>query len=1129
MNQDRQNCVANAVRPNASMNCRSGMVCGAEAVDGLGEDVSGECRWMRHAQNPKMPSDEEREAHALTHLPFRSWCPHCVGGRGQELPHHKSKEDPLLPEFHMDYCFPGDEEGTSPMKVLVMRERTSRMLLAVVVPKKGLSTFVANRVLAFIREVGCAYIDIIIRCDQEPAILALREDISRSRAQLFQCKSLPEESPKESHASNGIVERAVKSVEAQIRVMRSAFEERVGRKLEEGEPIYGWMVEYAAVLLNRYELGHDGKSAYERCRGKRSKLFGLEFGEIILWKRFPFGGARAKLTPLWQEGMYIGVQPNSMEILVASPSGIHRVRTFQRKPISFRWQEAAIAWVTEWTWGKELDTFVEDNDGVEADLEGSHAVPIEEDLTPQVTHPTRGMRKTAQEAEAQFRHEIEVEARKHAEEAEAQHRHKVEVEAQKRAEEAEAQLRQEVEVTSQRDAGNKGRRLFIRHIELELEQNMARISNIEQRAQQYAESTNYAVGVLELLIGEVGPQAEYIGEWAVDDLTGEPLEAESVRGARREEMDFVQKIGVYEEAEESECWRKTGKAPISTKWVDIRKGEDVRSRWVARYFREKGEGDRPDLFASMPPLEAKKLLFRKMAQQRFDTSGRTLKLMFIDVRKAHLNGKCEEEDVFVQLPAEAGAAAGKCGRLRRWLYGMRPAAQGWEDEYTNRLKGEGFQEGSAAPTAFWNAESGVSCVVHGDDFTFLGTEEELQKVRANMEAWYDVKFRGILGPEAHDVKEIVILNRSLRVTHAGLEYAADPKHAQIIWTEMGLDLTSNGVTSPCVRDIDGHAVDDAELEGLERNLFRRVCARANYLGMDRHDIQYAVKEMASDMSQPKQSSLKKLKHLARYLLYVPTFTITYAWGSRETAHRDAIEVFVDSDWAGCRRTRRSTSGGVVCVAGGAVRGWSKLQKVVALSSGEAEYYAMVSGCAEALGVQAVARDLGWMLPIYLMVDSSAAKSMASRKGLGKVRHMEVRHLWLQEVVREKRITMVKVDGRINPADTLTKPHTEKSMSDLMWRMGGALHPRSKQSWTQRLEQREHWTRARSNSDIDHVDRPLSNRATHSRGGVLGDPCPLRGCPGFSNTCNSVGSPVGRRRAPSAEGLMYDSACCNSNS
>ena len=91
-----------------------------------------------------------------------------------------------------------------------------------------------------------------------------------------------------------------------------------------------------------------------------------------------------------------------------------------------------------------------------------------------------------------------------------------------------------------------------------------------------------------------------------------------------------------------------------------------------------------------------------------------------------------------------------------------------------------------------------------------------------------------------------------------------------------------------------------------------------------------------------------------------------------------------------------------------------------MSSGEAEYYAMVKGAIEGLGMQTLARDLWWSLALRLHVDSSAAKAIASRQGMGKIRHLEVRHLWLQQVVREGKLVLKKVAGTLNPADLMTK-------------------------------------------------------------------------------------------------------------
>ena len=87
---------------------------------------------------------------------------------------------------------------------------------------------------------------------------------------------------------------------------------------------------------------------------------------------------------------------------------------------------------------------------------------------------------------------------------------------------------------------------------------------------------------------------------------------------------------------------------------------------------------------------------------------------------------------------------------------------------------------------------------------------------------------------------------------------------------------------------------------------------------------------------------------------------------------------------------------------------------MAQSSGEAEYYALVRACSEALGMQSVMRDLGWDAKIVVYIDSSVAKSVAFWTGLGKLRHMEVKFLWAQEAVRLKRFSVEKFVGPLIP-------------------------------------------------------------------------------------------------------------------
>jgi hypothetical protein len=104
-----------------------------------------------------------------------------------------------------------------------------------------------------------------------------------------------------------------------------------------------------------------------------------------------------------------------------------------------------------------------------------------------------------------------------------------------------------------------------------------------------------------------------------------------------------------------------------------------------------------------------------------------------------LNAKCDEQD-WVELPSEFWKW-GRYARLRRWLRGMRKAASGWEEDYARRLEGAGFARGIGAPTVFYNVATKVRVVAHGGDFAFTGVGGELEKIRAKMAEWYDIKMR----------------------------------------------------------------------------------------------------------------------------------------------------------------------------------------------------------------------------------------------------------------------------------------------------------------------------------------------------------------------------------------------------
>ena len=94
----------------------------------------------------------------------------------------------------------------------------------------------------------------------------------------------------------------------------SACQERMGTRIKLEEKIVIFMAEYAAYLINRLEVGKDGKTAYERCWGKRATVLAIEFGEKLLWK-VRQKNRLEKLNPRWEYGVFVGVKATSGEVL----------------------------------------------------------------------------------------------------------------------------------------------------------------------------------------------------------------------------------------------------------------------------------------------------------------------------------------------------------------------------------------------------------------------------------------------------------------------------------------------------------------------------------------------------------------------------------------------------------------------------------------------------------------------------------------------------------------------------------------------------------------------------------------------------------------------------------------------
>lgn len=229
--------------------------------------------------------------------------------------------------------------------------------------------------------------------------------------------------------------------------------------------------------------------------------------------------------------------------------------------------------------------------------------------------------------------------------------------------------------------------------------------------------------------------------------------------------------------------------------------------------------------------------------------------------------------------------------------------------------------------------------------------------------------------------------------------------------------------------------DNPNLDSSQSTKFGQLIARRNFLCQDRPDIQYACKEAARGMANPRREDWNILIKIGKYLRGNTRYVIEFRYQS--DVH--CINGFGASNFAGEISPRKNTSGGMTCLGAHVVKSWSSTQSVIALSTGEAELHALNTTAAQSLGLQSLLMDLGVDISVRLHTDATTGRAIATRRGLGKVRHIAVNELWLQEQVAKRKVSIDKIKNKLNLADLLTTYLTAAEIEAYHW-LHAALIP-----------------------------------------------------------------------------------------
>jgi hypothetical protein len=387
-----------------------------------------------------------------------------------------------------------------------------------------------------------------------------------------------------------------------------------------------------------------------------------------------------------------------------------------------------------------------------------------------------------------------------------------------------------------------------------------------------------------------------------------------------------------------------------------------------------------------------------------------LELHQLDIKTAFLNGTLEE-DVYVQQPPgyEVGGKNVVC-HLKRALYGLRQAPRAWHQRLKAELESYDFIESKADPGLYiWYDANGTTAyiLVYVDDL--LVAAQDLDVVTT-------IKSKIMTSFEARDLgeaKTFLGMNITRDRINRTLKLDQERMTTQLI-SKYGLSdaKTKNIPLSPSIK----LSKDEGEPLSTTDYDYGNLIGSLLYLSVcTRPDIAQAVGVLSKYMATPTTVHWHAANDVLRYLAGTKSYGINYGDASE-------IQGYCDADYAGDLDTRRSTTGYIFTLNGGAISWSSRRQPTVAASTTEAEYMSAAYAVKEALWLRTLLADLKIdtrTIPIHAD-NQSAIKLLKNPISSLRSKHIDVIYHFARERVARKDVTFKYVKTENMVADILTK-------------------------------------------------------------------------------------------------------------
>ena len=256
--------------------------------------------------------------------------------------------------------------------------------------KGNAAPWIAKRVADWLDSLGSQ--TVTLKCDNEPAILALAQEIRRLRRESsITILEHPEEGEKQ---SNHLAEGSVNIVKGLIRTLKSSTESNLRTEIGPSHPLIPWIIEHAAQLKNRYMVGADGRTPTERLRGRGVQRPVYELGEKVLF--LPLAPARrGDFGARFDYGIYLGCRSFDGQAYIGTPSGVIRCRTVRQLSAEERWDKEFVLSIKGTPWSPDGERAGDVN--IRVDLpeargdRGAHPPDIDPPIIPRRMRLTREM------------------------------------------------------------------------------------------------------------------------------------------------------------------------------------------------------------------------------------------------------------------------------------------------------------------------------------------------------------------------------------------------------------------------------------------------------------------------------------------------------------------------------------------------------------------------------------------------------------------------------------------------------------------------------------------------------------------------------------------------------------------